>query len=64
MSICLSETSLTIEKLVDIARTTKVELAPAASNASGVPRHDRRKIAAKEIMYGINTGVGEFSRRC
>lgn len=54
---------LTIEDVVAVARhRQEVELAPEA-----VERIVRcramleRKIEAKEIMYGVNTGIGEFS---
>jgi histidine ammonia-lyase len=65
MSIVLDGSSLTIEKLVAIARHgEKVELAPAALERIKICRSMiEEKIAAKEIMYGINTGIGEFSER-
>ena len=65
MSIVLDGSSLTLEKLVDIARNNeKVELAPAALERIKVCRAMiEEKIAAKEIMYGINTGIGEFSEK-
>lgn len=63
MSIVLNGTGLTIEKLVRIARhNEKVELHPDA-----IERMNRcramleKKIQAHEIMYGVNTGIGEFS---
>jgi histidine ammonia-lyase len=63
MAIILDGSQLTIEKVVQIARHGhKVELAPAALERI---RHCRtlleEKIAAGEIMYGVNTGIGEFS---
>ena len=63
MSITLSGSSLTIEKLVAIARDNeKVELAPEALERIKVCRAMlEEKLANKEIMYGTNTGIGEFS---
>jgi len=63
MAIVLDGSGLTIDKLVRVARHgDKVELAP-----EGLARIRRcrdlleEKIAAREIMYGVNTGIGEFS---
>lgn len=63
MSIVLDGSSLTIEKLVRIARHgEKVELAPAALERIKVCRAMLEdKLRAKEVMYGTNTGIGEFS---
>jgi histidine ammonia-lyase len=63
MTIVLNGSSLTIEKLVAIARHgEKVELAPEALERIKVCRAMlEEKLAAKEIMYGTNTGIGEFS---
>ncbi len=63
MPITLDGSSLTIEKLVAIARDNeKVELAPAALERIKVCRAMlEEKLANKEIMYGTNTGIGEFS---
>jgi histidine ammonia-lyase len=63
MPITLDGTSLTIEKLVAIARDNeKVELAPGALARIKVCRRMlEEKLANKEIMYGTNTGIGEFS---
>ncbi len=63
MSVVLDGSGLTIEKLVRIARRNeKVEL---HSDALGRIKKCRllieKKIAAHEIMYGVNTGIGEFS---
>ncbi len=65
MPITLDGSSLTIEKLVAIARNgEKVELAPAALERIRACRQMlEQKLAAKEIMYGTNTGIGEFSER-
>ncbi len=63
MSITLTGSGLTIEKLVSIARhNEKVELHPEALERIKVCRKMlEEKIIAKEIMYGVNTGIGEFS---
>jgi len=63
MSIVLNGSGLTIEKLVRIARLgERVELAPEAVERINACRAMlEKKIAAHEIMYGINTGIGEFS---
>ena len=65
MPIILDGSSLTIEKLVAIARDNeKVELAPAALERIKVCRAMLEdKLANKEIMYGTNTGIGEFSEK-
>lgn len=65
MSIVLDGSSLTIEKLVAIARSGEgVELAPAALERIKVCRAMlEEKLAKKEIMYGTNTGIGEFSEK-
>ena len=63
MTIVLDGTSLTLEKLVAIARDgERVELDPRALERIAANRAMlEEKIAAHEIMYGINTGIGEFS---
>jgi histidine ammonia-lyase len=63
MTIVLDGSSLTVEKLVAIARDhEKVELAPQALQRIQVCRAMlEEKLANKEIMYGTNTGIGEFS---
>ena len=63
MTIVLDGASLTVEKLVRIARNgEKVELDPAAVERIRVCRAMLEdKIKAREIMYGTNTGIGEFS---
>lgn len=65
MAISLDGSSLTIEKLVAIARNSeKVELAPAALERIRVCRAMLEdKLANHEIMYGTNTGIGEFSEK-
>ena len=63
MPITLDGSSLTIEKVVAIARNNeKVELAPEALERIKVCRLMlEEKLARKEVMYGTNTGIGEFS---
>ena len=63
MTIVLDGTSLTPEKLISIARDgEQVALAPAALDRIRASRAMlEEKIAAHETMYGINTGIGEFS---
>ncbi|MFA4948887.1 MAG: aromatic amino acid ammonia-lyase [Candidatus Krumholzibacteriia bacterium] len=63
MAIILDGTGLTLEKLVRIARHgEKVEIAPEAIERMKACRAMlERKIKAHEIMYGVNTGIGEFS---
>jgi histidine ammonia-lyase len=63
MTITLDGSSLTIEKLVAIARHGEaVALDPAALERIKVCRAMlEEKLAAREIMYGTNTGIGEFS---
>jgi histidine ammonia-lyase len=65
MPIMLDGSSLTIDTLVRIARLGEpVALAPAALERIKVCRAMlETKLAAKEIMYGTNTGIGEFSER-
>lgn len=63
MAIVLDGYHLTVEKLVQIARhNEKVELAADALERIKVCRGMlEEKIQANEIMYGVNTGIGEFS---
>ena len=63
MTIKLSGSNLTIEKLVKIARfNEKVCIDDDAFLRIKKCRElVEKKIEAKEIMYGINTGIGEFS---
>jgi len=63
MSVVLDGSNLTIEKLVAIARhNEKVELHPDALERIKICRVMlEEKIKAHEIMYGVNTGIGEFS---
>ena len=63
MSIVLDGSGLTIEKVVRIARESeKVKLHPdAVERIKKCRAMLEKKIQAKEIMYGVNTGIGEFS---
>jgi histidine ammonia-lyase len=63
MPIILDGRGLTIDTLVRIARhNEKVELHPdALSRISTCRAMLEKKIQAHEIMYGVNTGIGEFS---
>jgi histidine ammonia-lyase len=63
MPLVLDGNSLTIEKVVRIARNgEKVELDPKALERIKVCRVMLEdKLKAHEIMYGTNTGIGEFS---
>jgi len=63
MTIVLDGSDLTIEKLVRIARFgEKVELSPQAIERIKICRQMlEEKIQAHEVMYGVNTGIGEFS---
>ncbi len=65
MTITLAGTGLTIEKLMRIAREgEQVELHPEALERIRACRAMvEEKIKAHEIMYGVNTGIGEFSER-
>jgi len=63
MTVILDGSSLTIEKLKAIARDREpVEVAPACWEKMEKCRAMlQKKIDAREIMYGVNTGIGEFS---
>jgi histidine ammonia-lyase len=63
MPVTLEGQNLTIEDVVDVARHgEKVQLAPDAVERIAKCRGMlEKKIAAHEIMYGVNTGIGEFS---
>ncbi|MDD3636711.1 MAG: aromatic amino acid ammonia-lyase [Bacteroidales bacterium] len=62
-SLIITGSGLTIEHVVEVARHhRKVELDTAAIGRIEKCRAMlERKIQAKEIMYGVNTGIGEFS---
>ncbi|HSW56380.1 MAG TPA: aromatic amino acid ammonia-lyase [Ignavibacteriaceae bacterium] len=63
MSIILNGSGLTVEKLVRIARNKEqVELSKDSLERIKTCRVMlEEKIKANEIMYGVNTGIGEFS---
>jgi histidine ammonia-lyase len=63
MTYIIKGAGLTIEDVVRVARhNEKVELAPEALERIKVCRAMiERKIEKREIMYGVNTGIGEFS---
>ena len=63
MAISLTGKNLTIENVVDVARNyEKVTIDHAALGRIQTCRDMvEKKIQANEIMYGVNTGIGEFS---
>ncbi|MBN2145785.1 MAG: aromatic amino acid lyase [Anaerolineales bacterium] len=65
MTIVLDGSGLTVDRLVRIARHgEQVELHPEALERIKACRAMlEEKIIAHEIMYGVNTGIGEFSER-
>jgi len=63
MTLIIKGSGLTIEDVVRVARHgEKVQLAPEAIVRINACRAMlERKMEAHEIMYGVNTGIGEFS---
>ncbi len=63
MAIVIGERRLTIEDVVAVARHgEQVSLAPSAvERIKTCRRMLDKKIEAHEIMYGVNTGIGELS---
>ena len=63
MTLIIKGSGLTIEDVVRVARHgEKVQLDPKAIERINKCRAMlERKIEAHEIMYGVNTGIGEFS---
>ncbi len=63
MALTINGTELTVEKVVDVARNgEKVELDKAAIEKIRKCRALLdRKLEAHETIYGVNTGIGEFS---
>ncbi len=63
MTLIITGSNLTIEDVVKVARHhEKVELHPEAIERIKKCRAMlEKKIIAREIMYGVNTGIGEFS---
>jgi len=59
----LNGKNLNIGKVVDIARNNaKVSLSPVSQEKIKKCREFlEKKVANKEVMYGVNTGIGEFS---
>jgi histidine ammonia-lyase len=63
MVIVINGNDLTIEKLVEVSRNNeKIQLDNnAVIRIKKCRELLEKKIRAKEIMYGVNTGIGEFS---
>jgi len=63
MTVVLDGNTLTIEKMTKVARHgEKVEITPDSIERVNKCRSMvEKKIDAREIMYGVNTGIGEFS---
>ena len=63
MAIILDGSQLTVEQLTSIARNNeKVDLHPESlAKIKQCRTMLEEKIQAREIMYGVNTGIGEFS---
>ncbi len=63
MALTLTGTSLSIEDIEAVARRgEKVELHPdAVERIRSCRSFLEARIEAREIMYGVNTGIGEFS---
>ncbi len=63
MTIVVKGSGLTVENLVNVARfNEKVELHPdSLAKIKKCRKMLEDKLAAGEIMYGVNTGIGEFS---
>jgi histidine ammonia-lyase len=63
MTLVIKGSGLTIQDVVNVARhNEKVELHPDAVIRIETCRAMlEKKILAREIMYGVNTGIGEFS---
>src|SRR5512136_1325624 len=63
MAIVITGSGLSIEKLVQVARQDEtIKLHPDALKRIKKCRTMLEdKIKAQEIMYGVNTGIGEFS---
>ena len=63
MSVVVSGSHLTVENIVAVARHgERVELHPEArERIRTCHAFIEERIAAREIMYGVNTGIGEFS---
>jgi histidine ammonia-lyase len=59
----INGSGLTVDTVVRVARHgDKIELSPEAlERITRCRALLNEKIEAKEIMYGVNTGIGEFS---
>ncbi len=62
-TIIVTGEGLTIDKVVNVARNNeKIELSPdALARIKTCRAMLEKKISKGEIMYGVNTGIGEFS---
>src|SRR5210317_1540621 len=62
-TLVISGAGLSIEDVVNVARhNQKVSIHPKALERINICRNMlEKKIDAGEIMYGVNTGIGEFS---
>jgi len=63
MTVVIAGEELTIEEVIKVARhNEKVKIHPDSIEKIKVCRAMlEKKIKAREIMYGVNTGIGEFS---
>jgi histidine ammonia-lyase len=63
MTVIIDGTGLTIDKIVDVSRhNEKVKIHPdALERIKKCRKMIEKKIKSHEIMYGVNTGVGELS---
>jgi histidine ammonia-lyase len=63
MSLAITGNTLTVDSQVDVARNhTVVELHPdAVARIKKSRGFIEERLSAGEIMYGVNTGIGEFS---
>ncbi len=63
MSVCITGCDLRIEDVARVAREgARVELAPEAeARIERCRAFIEERIAAREIMYGVNTGIGELA---
>ena len=63
MTLVITGKNLTIEQVVAVARNhEKVELhLDAVGRIEKCRKFLEKRIEAKEVMYGVNTGIGEFS---
>ena len=63
MTVILDGKTLTIERLVDVARDNEnIEITDESwKRIEGCRKMLQKKIEGHEIMYGITTGIGEFS---